>query len=122
MAQSAHVKLAALRAQLVTLTAKITETEAAAANEVDFSRVVAGAVVSFNYGKGDKAAVETGTVLGLHTPEKGAAQAKVAVGEGFAAVIRVIYLPYITAVVSSPVADINATPAVNDSPVEEPQA
>jgi hypothetical protein len=68
--------------------AKIAETEAAAANEVDFSRVVTGAVVTFNYGKGEKATVLTGTVLGVNTPEKGAAQAKVAVGEGFKAEIQ----------------------------------
>jgi hypothetical protein len=121
MAQSAHVKLAALRAQLVTLQAKIVEVEAAAANEVDFSRAVTGAVVEFNFGKGDKATVLTGTILGVNTPDKGAAQAKVAVGEGFTADLKTIYLPYITKIVSSPVAEAGA-PVANESPAEEPQA
>jgi len=117
MAQSAHVKLAALRAQLAVLTAKITETEAAAANEVDFGLAVPGAVIEFNFGKGEKATVLTGSILGLNTPEKGAAQAKVAVGEGFNADIKTIYLPYITKIVSSPASTVEPI-AVNETPEE----
>lgn len=106
MAQSNHAKLAAAKAQLAVITTRIAELEVAAANEVDFSRVVEGAEVTFNFGKKPNIQALTGTVLGLKSPEdgaKGAVQARVAVGTGFNADVKTIYLPYITAIVSSPV-------------------
>jgi hypothetical protein len=109
MAQSAHQKLAAAKAQLALLTTKIEELTAAADKEVDFTKVVVGSEVTFNYGKAPNVVSKTGSVVGIKEPAagtKGATQVKVAVGEGFDAVLHVIYLPQITAI--APVAEAPA--------------
>jgi hypothetical protein len=101
MAQSAHQKLAAAKAQLALLTTKIDELTLAAANEVDFTKVVVGSTVTFNYGKAPNVAAKTGSVVGVKEPAagtKGATQVRVAVGEGFDAVLHTIYLPQITGI------------------------
>lgn len=101
MAQSNRQKLAAVVAQIALLVTKRDELTLAAANEVDYTKVVNGAEVSFNYGKAPNVTVKTGSVVGIKEPAagtKGATQVRVAVGEGFDAVLHTIYLPQITAI------------------------
>lgn len=101
MAQSNRQKLAAVVAQIALLVTKRDELELAAANEVDYSKVVEGAEVTFNYGKAPNVASKTGSVVGVKEPAagtKGATQVRVAVGSGFDAVLHTIYLPQITAI------------------------
>lgn len=103
MAQSNRQKLAAVNAQIALLVAKQAELELAAANEVDYTKVVEGAEVSFNYGKAPNVTVKSGSVVGVKEPAagtKGATQVRVAVGSGFDAVLHTIYLPQITAIVA----------------------
>lgn len=114
MAQSNRQKLAAVVAQIALLTTKRDELTLAAANEVDYSKVIVGATVSFNYGKAPNVTVKSGSVVGVKEPAagtKGATQVRVAVGEGFDAVLHTIYLPQITAI--TPVA---AEPAAEAAP------
>jgi hypothetical protein len=117
MAQSNHAKVTALKAKIATLQTELAAAELAAANEVDPSKVVAGASVDFNYGKAPNVKTLTGLVLGVKVPgegEKGGQQARVAVGQGFDAQTVTIYVASVTKVHPA-VAD--ETPA-EDAPAE----
>lgn len=101
MAKSIRQQIADLNEQIEKLTVKRTALEAQAASEVNTDDVQAGRTITFNYGKGDGKKVLTGLVLGRKNAEpgtKGGDLVKVAVGEGFDAIIATIYPSQVTAI------------------------
>lgn len=104
MAKTAIQQIADIDASIAKLQAKRAELEASAANEVDFDKVQAGAVVTFTYGKGETKRELTGQVLGRKNAEpgaKGGDLVRVAVGEGFDAQIVTVYPNFVTKIHSA---------------------
>jgi hypothetical protein len=88
---SIRAKIAKLVEKKDALLIEIAKLEVEAASEVDTDAIVAGDVVSFNYGKGEKRTVQTGTVLGRKPAEgKSPALIRIAVGTGFDATLATV--------------------------------
>lgn len=104
---SALAKIAALQARIAADTAKIAELQVAAANEVDTSKVVKGAKITFDFGRGEGKTVLTGTVFGVRREEGKAPIAKVLVeSENGDASLVGIFLSAVKSIASDePVAD-----------------
>lgn len=84
-----------IREQIAALEAKLAALKVQAENEIDPSSIVAGATVSFEYGKGDTKRTLSGVITGIKPADpavpKSATLIRVAVGEGFDAQIVTIY-------------------------------
>jgi hypothetical protein len=93
----ARAKIAANEAKIAKLQAENLELAAAAENEIDMSKVVAGARVQFNYGRPAKALV--GVIKGVKVPaegQKGGTIVRIEVGEGADADIVSVFPSAIT--------------------------
>lgn len=93
MAKSLRQQLADATEKRDALNVLIAGLEAKLADEVDPSKIQAGAFITFSHGKGENKAELQGQVLGRRDPaegEKGKTLIKVAVGEGFDAMVLVI--------------------------------
>lgn len=112
IAKSIREQIAAQEAIITKATATITAANAALdllrpqlADEVDPTKIVAGAVVVFKYGKGESVRDLTGTVLAIKAADpaqpKSAPQARVAVGEGFEADVKTIYFADVKKIVEA---------------------
>lgn len=112
MAKSIRQQIADAVAKRDALNVTIASLEAKVGDEVDTAQVQAGRTVTFNYGKGETKKVLTGIVLGRKDAEagsKGGDLVKVAVGEGFDALIVTIYPAQVTRI--EPVAQAEAPAA-----------
>jgi hypothetical protein len=98
--QKLQEKKTKIEAALAEIVKKIAE---ARSSSIDLTRVVAGAVVTFTYGKGEGKKVLTGTVLGRKAAEKGAELVRLTVGEGFDAQTVTTFIANVNTIVSSPV-------------------
>lgn len=95
-----RAKIAAIRASIRALEAKITpELLAAAEAEVDTDSIVAGDTVSANYGRKDNVRLITGVVKGVKREPGKAALFKVSVGEGFDSEDLIVFASAIVSVV-----------------------
>lgn len=100
MAKTIREQIAAAQASIATLNAKVVELTAKLGDEVDYSKVLPGAVVSFNYGKGQTVRVLKGQVIGIKPADpaqpKSSPLIAIAVGEGFDAMIAKVYHTAVT--------------------------
>jgi hypothetical protein len=101
MAKSIRQQIADAVTKRDALNVIIAGLEAKVDSEVNTDEVQAGRTITFNYGKGETKKVLTGVVLGRKNAEpgtKGGDLVKVAVGEGFDALIVTIYPAQVTAI------------------------
>lgn len=105
MAKSIREQIASQQAAIAKAQAAIVALEARLGEEVDVSQIVAGATVTFDYGKGETKRELTGGVLGVKPADpanpKSASLVRVAVGEGFDAQIVTIYPANVKKVVAA---------------------
>lgn len=101
MAKTNREKLASVESRIEKLKAEAEVLRANLGNEVDTSKIVAGRVVDFNYGKAPNLRPLSGAVVGVKAAvpgEKGGTLVRVAVGEGFDAQIVTIFPSAVTKV------------------------
>lgn len=122
MAKTNREKLASVNARIAKLQAEAVTLAANLGNEVDTSKIVAGRVVDFNYGKAPNLRPLTGQVVGVKasTPgEKGGTLVRVAVGEGFDAQIVTIFPSAVTRVVPTAEEQASADEAALANPATD---
>jgi hypothetical protein len=96
MAKTLPEQIVAIDEQITKLTTKRAELQAKIDANIDPASIVAGATVTFDYGKGETRRELVGLVLGVKTTgdensTKSQTLIKVAVGTGFDATVLVIY-------------------------------
>lgn len=111
MSKTAIQKIADIDTKIAALNVTRAELVVASENEVDPAKLVSGAVVTFNYGKGKDVRVLEGSIIGVKPADpavpKSATLLRVAVGEGFDAQIVTIYPASVTkiAAIEAPAAE-----------------
>lgn len=102
MSKTAIQKIADIDAKIAALNVTRAELVIASENEVDPAKLVAGANITFNYGKGKDVRSLEGSIIGVKpadpTVPKSTTLLRVATGEGFEAQVVTIYPASVTKV------------------------